>query len=107
MKLIAEDATHEYLDVRSEGEYAAGHPPKSINIPVMFMGPGGMTPNPDFVKQVEAKFPDKSIALCVGCQSGKRSAIAADQLEKAGYNALVNVEGGFSVWASAGLPVEK
>lgn len=42
-----------------------------------------MTPNPDFVQQVKEAFPDVSTALVVGCQSGKRSDMAAQLLEQA------------------------
>ena len=38
-----------YLDVRTEGEFAAGHPAGAINIPVMVAkGPGQMQLNLEF-----------------------------------------------------------
>jgi hypothetical protein len=48
---------------RSEAEFAAGHVEGAINVPIMFMSPGGMTPNPDFVAQVTAAIPDKECQL--------------------------------------------
>lgn len=66
-----------------------------------------MTPNPEFIEQVKAAFPDKAEALVVGCQSGKRSTMAVEALSGAGYTKLTNVEGGFAAWSGAGLPVEK
>ena len=46
--------------------------------------------------QFERAFPDKAAPLCVGCQSGKRSMMAANVLAGAGYSALQNVEGGWA-----------
>ncbi|KAG7671297.1 putative Thiosulfate sulfurtransferase 16, chloroplastic [Nannochloris sp. 'desiccata'] len=98
--------THQYLDVRAPSEFEAGHAENAVNIPVFFMGPSGMSPNPDFVSQVEATFP-KEADILVACAAGKRSAIAVDMLEQAGYSALVDVQGGFQAWISEGLPVKK
>ena len=40
----------------------------------------------------------------VGCKSGRRSALACEQMAAAGYTDLVNVAGGFDAWLAAGLP---
>ena len=46
-----------YIDVRTEREFAAGHPQGAVNIPVAFPDPArGMVMNADFVKVVEANF---------------------------------------------------
>ena len=39
-----------YLDVRTEPEYAAGHPTGAQNVPVMKAGPRGMAPNAEFIE---------------------------------------------------------
>src|SRR6266851_813859 len=106
-----------YLDVRTEGEFAQGHPAGAINIPVVFIqGPGQMEPNPDFVAVAEKVLP-KATKLVVGCMSGGRSQRACEMLEEAGYADLTNVVGGFGGqrdgsgqvvvpgWRDAGLPV--
>jgi rhodanese-related sulfurtransferase len=106
-----------YLDVRTENEFAAGHPAGAINIPVVFIkGPGQMQINPDFVEIAEQVLP-KNGALVVGCMSGGRSQRACEMLEEAGYADLTNVVGGFGGqrdatgqvvapgWRDAGLPV--
>src|ERR1700682_5955027 len=106
-----------YLDVRTEGEFAQGHPAGAINIPVVFIkGPGQMEPNPDFVAVAEKVLP-KATKLVVGCMSGGRSHRACDMLQEAGYADLTNVRGGFggardvsgnvvvAGWRDAGLPV--
>jgi rhodanese-related sulfurtransferase len=106
-----------YIDVRSEREFANGHPQGAVNIPVAFPDPArGMMVNSDFVKVVEANFP-KEKKIVVGCQAGPRSTAAAGMLEKAGFEDVANMLGGFGGmrdqmgnvsapgWAASGLPV--
>jgi len=106
-----------YIDVRSEGEFAKGHPQGAVNIPVAFPDPArGMMVNSDFVKVVEANFPREK-KIIVGCQAGPRSTAAANLLQQAGYQDVSNLLGGFGGmrgptgnisapgWASSGLPV--
>ncbi len=103
-----------YLDVRTEMEFAMGHPAGAINIPVAFPDPaaGGMRLNADFLPMVQKLLPADKPILC-GCQMGGRSQMAAQVLDQAGYTNLANVQGGFGGardagipgWKSAGLPV--
>jgi rhodanese-related sulfurtransferase len=106
-----------YLDVRTEEEFAQGHPAGAINIPVVFFGsPGQPQPNPDFLTVAEKVLP-KNQKLLVGCLAGGRSQRACELLESAGYTDLTNVRGGFggqrdgsgrvlvAGWRDAGLPV--
>jgi rhodanese-related sulfurtransferase len=114
---LAENPDAVYIDVRSEREFANGHPQGAVNIPVAFPDPGrGMVMNSDFVKVVETNFPrDKKII--VGCQAGPRSTAAAGLLQQAGFQDVSNMLGGFGGmrdqtgnvsapgWAASGLPV--
>ena len=107
-----------YLDVRTEAEFAAGHPEGAVNIPVAFQSPaGGMMPNPEF-QSVVARVLHRETKVYCGCQSGVRSQYAAEMLEKAGYSNVANVVGGFggrvnpgtgavevAGWRDSGLPV--
>ncbi len=116
-EILTNDASVVYIDVRTEREFANGHPQGAVNIPVAFPDPArGMTINTDFVRVVEANFPrDKKII--VGCQAGPRSNAAAGLLQQGGYQDIANVIGGFGGmrdpmgtvmapgWASLGLPV--
>ena len=71
--------------MRTEREFAAGHPQGAVNIPVAFPDPArGMVMNADFVKVVEGNFP-KDRKIIVGCQAGPRSNAAAGLLQQAGY----------------------
>lgn len=106
-----------YLDVRTEGEFTAGHPDGAINIPVVFFDPATRQPipNPNFQAVVEANLA-KDATLIVGCQAGGRSQRAAEILDQAGYASVTNMQGGFGGgqnvagqtvpgWRDAGLPI--
>ena len=114
--LLAANPDGIYLDVRTEAEFAQGHPEGAINVPVVFMkGPGQMEPNGEFLAVVE-KVLAKNRKIVVGCLAGGRSQRACDIMEDAGYGDLTNVRGGFggqrdgsgrvivAGWRDAGLP---
>ena len=117
--ILTSDASTVYIDVRTEREFANGHPQGAVNIPVAFPDPArGMVMNPDFVKVVESYFP-KEKKIIVGCQAGPRSNAAAGLLQQAGYQDVANMVGGFGGmrgpsgnvvapgWAASGLPVSQ
>ena len=116
-EMLAANADAVYIDVRTEREFANGHPQGAVNIPVAFPDPArGMMVNSDFVKVVEANFP-KEKKIVVGCQAGPRSNAAAGMLQQAGFQDVSNMLGGFGGmrdqmgnvsapgWAASGLPV--
>lgn len=82
------------LDVRTPGEFAAGHIENAINIDVE-----GMTFDSEIAKL------DKNVEYALYCHSGRRSAIAAEKMTKAGFNKVANLEGGIISWQSAGYPL--
>ncbi len=106
-----------YLDVRTEQEFAHGHPAGALNIPVMFLDTttGGKV-NDEFLKVVEGILARNRAIFC-GCKSGGRSLMAAEMLSQAGYESVASVLGGFSGavdrnglvvapgWVDCGLPV--
>ncbi len=108
-----------YIDVRTVGEFSAGHPQGAVNIPVAFPDPArGMKLNGEFVKVAESHFP-KDKKIIVGCQAGPRSDAAARLLQEAGYQDVSSMQGGFGGmrdpfgrviapgWSSLGLPVSQ
>ncbi|HEY0137198.1 MAG TPA: rhodanese-like domain-containing protein [Nannocystis sp.] len=107
---VASDAALVHIDVRSEPEFTAGHAPGAYNVPLMHMGPAGMTPNPNFTAEVERAFPDKDTPIMVSCKAGGRSAKAAAALEALGYRQLADHIGGWGGgngdpgWVAAGGP---
>lgn len=110
--LLEQNASAVYLDVRTEQEFAAGHPQGAFNVPVFFFDAAhrGLR-NPDFESVVEKVF-TKDRTILLGCQSGVRSLQAADLLRSRGYTDVRNVAGGFGGspfapgWVDTGLPVE-
>jgi rhodanese-related sulfurtransferase len=82
------------LDVREADEYASGHAPGSVLIPL-----GQLDKR---LKEIEG-FQNKPVVLI--CRSGRRSAAAAEILRKAGFSDARNVDGGMMAWEKAGLPV--
>ncbi|HVN83785.1 MAG TPA: rhodanese-like domain-containing protein [Candidatus Binatia bacterium] len=109
---------YRYLDVRTEAEFAAGHPASAVNIPIFVRdaATGQMAPNADFLATVETTFP-KDSQIVLGCMSGMRSQRAAELMAGAGYGDLCNMQGGFGGardqfgrvvtpgWVETGLPI--
>ena len=79
------------VDVRTPEEYAEGHLPEAINIPF---------------EQIVEVFAKQGIAkdtpVVVYCRSGRRSGIAKESLDNAGYQAVYNGGGYYTLKASAG-----
>ncbi|EEC81333.1 thiosulfate sulfurtransferase 16, chloroplastic [Oryza sativa Japonica Group] len=101
-----QQAGHRYLDVRTEGEFAGGHPVGAVNIPYMYKTGSGLTKNTHFLEKVSTTF-GKEDEIIVGCQSGKRSLMAASELCSAGFTAVTDIAGGFSAWKENELPTNK
>ncbi|WP_199549791.1 rhodanese-like domain-containing protein [Streptomyces sp. N35] len=95
-ELDAEDTgTTLIIDVRGPGEYAAGHVPGALNLPLDSL--------PQLLDDVRAAAARRE--LIVVCAAGMRSATACAQLAAAGIEAR-GLEGGTDAWRAAGLPVE-
>lgn len=87
---------HVLVDVREDNEWAAGHAAGAVHL-----GKGVIE------RDIEVKLPDKTTVLVLYCGGGFRSALAADNLQKMGYQAAISLDGGWKAWQAAGLPVEK
>jgi len=79
------------VDVRSASEFASGHIPGAVNIPM---------------DQIEGRIADLSadVPLVLICQAGTRARLTARLLEPCQRQMAV-LEGGTSAWMQAGLPV--
>jgi len=84
------------LDVRTADEFKSGHVAGATNLNVH---------DPEFAKKLAAL--DKSKTYLVHCARGKRSAMATEQMLKAGLTNVLDFTGGFEAWIKAGKPVEK
>ena len=78
-----------YVDVRSEVEFAGGHPAGALNVPFLLMGDGGLVPNADFLEVMDGAFA-KDAKLVLGCKGGNRSLRAAKALSAAGFTNIVD-----------------
>jgi hydroxyacylglutathione hydrolase len=79
------------LDVRREPEWNAAH-----------IENANWWPLDNF--KVSPPEIDHGVALAVHCKGGYRSMIAASLLQRAGFNNVINVEGGFDAWQESKLP---
>jgi rhodanese-related sulfurtransferase len=79
------------LDVREDEEWAAGHAPDARHIPMAQLA-------------VRAAEIPQGEPVYVICRSGVRSAMVAQALAQAGWEAI-NVAGGMQDWAAAGRPM--
>lgn len=87
-----ESSSIQLLDVRTPGEYSQGHIPDAVNYDWL---------GNDFKEQI--KNLDKSQPVYVYCQSGRRSAQAADKLISEGFE-VYELKGGMLNWRSKNLP---
>lgn len=104
-EMIEKDPDHTFLvDTRTRAEYQLiGHPAGAYNIPLKFwtgkMGEKeyGMADNPNFDKDLLARFNPKTDTLIFMCRSGGRSCDASNAAAKAGFpeDKIFNMMGGF------------
>jgi phage shock protein E len=87
-------ASRTVIDVRTPEEYAAGHIAGAQNVDVEAA---------DFAANIATL--DKHGSYLVYCSSGRRSAIAAEQMAKAGFTDIVD-GGGQADLVAAGAPTE-
>ncbi len=73
------------LDVREAHEYAAGHIPGSVNLPL------------SAISAAAERIPKRDTPLFVYCLSGRRSASAVGALRAMGYTELTDL-GGIRAW---------
>lgn len=83
------------LDVRSAGEYEAGHVPGAINIEYRQL--------PQRLNELPVA---KGQPIVVYCETGVRAAIANTTLTTAGYKPIMQLTGHMKAWRAEDLPVE-
>lgn len=94
-KLRAAGGQHVLVDTREESEWNAGHVAGAVHL-----GKGIIE------RDIETRVPDKQTTLVLYCGGGFRSALAADNLRKMGYQNAISLDGGWSALKQSGLPLE-
>lgn len=82
-----------FVDVREPNEWASGHMPGAIHIPL-----GNLA-------QRSGELP-KDRRIITVCRSGGRSLNAIDTLARAGFGDVKSMAGGMIEWSKRGRPVE-
>ena len=82
-----------FIDVREKSEFDEGHIKGVKLIPLSTIN-------------TEALKLDKNAKYITVCRSGRRSAKAAEEMKKLGFN-VVTMKGGMLEWQEKGLPVTK
>jgi glyoxylase-like metal-dependent hydrolase (beta-lactamase superfamily II)/rhodanese-related sulfurtransferase len=82
------------LDVREPNEFASGHIADAISIPL-----GQLTARTNELP--------KDRPIVAYCGHGERSASGVSILERAGFEQLLNMDGGFGAWERAGFAKEE
>ena len=92
------------INVREPAEYTQGHIREAVNMPrgVLEMQ---LNQHPDVAGYDDAlqRIADKPLYLI--CKTGGRSALAAESLERMGFDKVYSVTGGMSAWAEEKRPV--
>ena len=78
------------VDVREPHEFAAGHIPGSVSMPLSRFDPNALPAG----------------RIVFSCAAGVRSARAAEFAQASGRDAREHYKGGFKDWLQAGEPVE-
>ena len=77
------------IDVREEGEYAEGHVPGAVNVPIRTLAQN--------LDKIPADQP-----VLVYCASGHRAGMALSNLQALGYDNVRSFPGGWTAWSTSG-----
>lgn len=92
------------VDVREPDEYAKGHIPGALSIP---RGTLEGAADPNYKYRVDALANARERTVVTYCQSGGRSAMAADTLKQMGFDKVCSLAGGIENWHAEGMPIVK
>ena len=82
-KMLAQGEKVLLIDTREDSEWAAGHAAGALHLSKGIIE-----------RDIEAKVPDKETPM------------AADNLQKMGYQNAISLDGGWRAWQQSGLPVD-
>ena len=84
------------VDVREDSEWNASHATGAIHL-----GKGIIE------RDIETVIPEADKKIVLYCGGGYRSALAADALQKMGYESVFSLAGGWRAWKDAGMPIDE
>ncbi len=88
--------TFHFVDVREDHEFAQDHAKGARHI-----GRGVLE------RDIETLIPYKNAPVVLYCGGGFRSALAAANLRKMGYENVLSMAGGIRAWREAGYPLDR
>ena len=91
-QLLSDDSELQLVDVRRATEWHGGHVPGARHKPLDHLS-------------TSLKDLDRTQPVAVYCKGGYRSSIAASLLQRAGFEHVLDVTGGFDAWSACKLPV--
>lgn len=94
---LSQQGAIDLIDVREPEEFLEVHAVPARNVPL-----GGLDPHAVMKNRIGAA--DEPLYFI--CRSGMRSLVACEKFVEAGFNNVINVEGGTLAWVEAELPVE-
>jgi rhodanese-related sulfurtransferase len=95
-ELRKEGKSIELIDVRTPVEFREIHVDIARNVPLDQLDPAAL---------MKSRNGTANEPLYVVCKSGSRGQMACEKFVKAGFDNVVNIEGGTTACAAAGLPV--
>ena len=95
-KMLDQGEKFHLVDVREESEWAKDHLPGAIHL-----GKGVIE------RDIEQRLPDTSATIVLYCGGGYRSALAADNLRKMGYENVISMDGGIRGWREKGYSLSQ
>jgi len=84
------------IDVREDGEWAAGHA-----FGAKHLGKGIIE------RDIEELVPDRGTEVILYCGGGFRSALAGDAIQRMGYTNVTSMAGGWRAWNAEGAPTSR
>lgn len=84
------------IDVREDGEWAAGHAAEAQHL-----GKGVLE------RDIEKQFSDANAEIIMYCGGGFRSALTCDVAQRMGYKNVLSLAGGYKAMVQAGWPMTK
>jgi rhodanese-related sulfurtransferase len=94
LQRMQQEAPYILIDVRDAHEWQQGHIPNAMHI-----SRGLLEPN------IERVVSDPQAEIILYCGGGGRSALAAFNLQKMGYENVSSLAGGFKTWLDQGNPL--